>query len=330
SMGFDFNSKDHNIQLSPPNQVKALTQRQVKLSRRHPELIPYIAAGARKSIHECQHQFRTRRWNCSAHSPENVFGKILNIACRETAFTYAITSAGVSHSIARACSEGKLAACSCDRRYRGVSKEGWQWGGCSDNIHFADNFSRKFVDAREKGRDFRAQINMHNNEAGRAAVRHNMILECKCHGLSEACTVKTCWKRLPDFRHIGEVLKSKFDNASMVEFQMNNNRNTKRKSPAIFVPVKAWLRRPTVHDLVYYEGSPDFCRRSPETGSLGTIGRECNGTSLGTDGCDLMCCGRIYKTSVQERVENCFCKFFWCCEVKCKKCRTKRIVNSCM
>lgn len=89
-------------------------------------------------------------------------------ACRETAFTYSITSAGVSHSIARACSEGKLKACSCDRRYRGVSKEGWQWGGCSDNIHFADNFSRKFVDAREKGRDFRAQVNMHNNEAGRA------------------------------------------------------------------------------------------------------------------------------------------------------------------
>lgn len=156
-----------------------------------------------------------------------------------------------------------------------------------------------------------------------------MILECKCHGLSEACTVKTCWKRLPDFREIGKVLKSKFDNASMVEFQMNNNRNTKRKSPAIFVPVKPWLRRPTMHDLVYYEESPDFCKRSLDTGSLGTFGRECNSTSMGTDGCDLMCCRRGYTTSVQERVENCYCKFYWCCEVKCKKCKTKRIVNTC-
>lgn len=88
-------------------------------------------------------------------------------ACRETAFTYSITAAGVSHAIARACSDGKLSACGCDSRYKGVSNEGWQWGGCSDNVHFADQFSRKFVDAGEKGRDFRTLVNLHNNEAGR-------------------------------------------------------------------------------------------------------------------------------------------------------------------
>ena len=88
-------------------------------------------------------------------------------ACRETAFAYSITAAGVSHAIARACSEGKLSSCGCDKRYRGVSNAGWQWGGCSDNIHFADQFSRKFVDAGEKGRDFRTVVNLHNNEAGR-------------------------------------------------------------------------------------------------------------------------------------------------------------------
>lgn len=89
------------------------------------------------------------------------------LACRETAFTYSITAAGVSHAIARACSDGKLSACGCDSRYKGVSNEGWQWGGCSDNVHFADQFSRKFVDAGEKGRDFRTLVNLHNNEAGR-------------------------------------------------------------------------------------------------------------------------------------------------------------------
>lgn len=73
----------------------------------------------------------------------------------------------MSHAIARACSEGKLSSCGCDKRYRGVSNAGWQWGGCSDNIHFADQFSRKFVDAGEKGRDFRTVVNLHNNEAGR-------------------------------------------------------------------------------------------------------------------------------------------------------------------
>jgi len=89
------------------------------------------------------------------------------LACRETAFAYSVTAAGVSHAIARACSSGKLSACGCDSRYKGVSNAGWQWGGCSDNIHFADQFSRKFVDAGEKGRDFRTLVNLHNNEAGR-------------------------------------------------------------------------------------------------------------------------------------------------------------------
>ena len=99
-------------------------------------------------------------------------------ACRETAFTYSITAAGVSHAIARACSDGKLSACGCDNRYKGVSNEGWQWGGCSDNIHFADQFSRKFVDAGEKGRDFRTLVNLHNNEAGRTVSFHLFACEC--------------------------------------------------------------------------------------------------------------------------------------------------------
>lgn len=31
------------------------------------------------SISQCQYQFKHRRWNCSAQSPENVFGKIVKI-----------------------------------------------------------------------------------------------------------------------------------------------------------------------------------------------------------------------------------------------------------
>ena len=88
-------------------------------------------------------------------------------ACRETSFTYAITAAGVTHAIARACADGQLKSCTCDKRYRGVSKDGWQWGGCSDNIRYANQFSTRFVDATERGNDFRALVNIHNNEAGR-------------------------------------------------------------------------------------------------------------------------------------------------------------------
>ncbi|XP_025835421.1 protein wingless-like, partial [Agrilus planipennis] len=100
--------------------------------------------------------------------------------CRETAFIYAITSAAVTHAIARACSEGSIDTCNCEyshhksrpRMYSssrgsvpGVRE--WEWGGCSDNIGFGVEFAREFVDTGERGRSLREKMNLHNNEAGR-------------------------------------------------------------------------------------------------------------------------------------------------------------------
>lgn len=52
-------------------------------------------------------------------------------------------------------------------------------------------------------------------------VQSEMRQECKCHGMSGSCTVKTCWMRLPNFRVIGDNLKDRFDGASRV--QVGNN-----------------------------------------------------------------------------------------------------------
>ena len=87
--------------------------------------------------------------------------------CRETAFIYAITSAAVSHSVARACADGSIYTCTCNYNLRQPEGKDWEWGGCSDNANFGKKFSRKFVDVIEKGRDFRYMMNLHNNEAGR-------------------------------------------------------------------------------------------------------------------------------------------------------------------
>lgn len=43
-----------------------------------------------------------------------------------------------------------------------------------------------------------------------------MHQECKCHGMSGSCTMKTCWMRLPAFRLVGDNLKKRFDHASRV------------------------------------------------------------------------------------------------------------------
>ena len=47
-------------------------------------------------------------------------------------------------------------------------------------------------------------------------VSTEMRQECKCHGMSGSCTVRTCWMRLPFFRVVGDNLKDRFDGASRV------------------------------------------------------------------------------------------------------------------
>lgn len=46
---------------------------------------------------------------------------------------------------------------------------------------------------------------------------------------------------------------------------------------------------------------------------------------MGSDSCDLMCCGRGYNPYTEKLVERCHCKYHWCCYVTCKKC--ERIVE---
>lgn len=99
--------------------------------------------------------------------------------CPETAFIYAITSAAVTHSIARACTEGTIETCFCQKHYSspaeisvGKSKTAsavgrFEWGGCSDNVGFGIQVGREFVDTGERGKSLREKMNLHNNEAGR-------------------------------------------------------------------------------------------------------------------------------------------------------------------
>lgn len=122
------------------------------------------------------------------------------------------------------------------------------------------------------------------------------------------------------FREIGNRLKERFDGAARV---------IARNDGHSFMPEGATIKSPTRHDIVYTENSPDFCRYNAKTGSLGTINRECNATSAGTDGCDLMCCNRGFIHRVVREKVNCRCMFRWCCEVTCNTCIEKREINIC-
>ncbi|XP_038157442.1 protein Wnt-16 [Cyprinodon tularosa] len=306
-----------------------LSARQRELCRRKPFLLPSVRDGAQLAVSECQNQFRRERWNCSTtREPTAVFGYELTSGTKETAFIYAVMAAGLVHSITRSCSQGNMTVCGCDAHLRGsgggeTAAEAWQWGGCSDNIQFGTWFSRKFMEHSVKNLSSLTSytlstMNQHNSEAGRQAIERTMSTECRCHGISGSCGVKTCWRSMAPFRRVGSYLKERYEQS----IQMSNRSRKKIR--------KKDQRRPlNKHQLIYLNKSPNYCLEDKRRGIAGTRGRRCNRASSGPDGCNLLCCGRGYNTHVVRNIERCECKFVWCCFVRCRRCESMNDMHTC-
>ncbi|XP_073827609.1 wnt oncogene analog 6 [Musca autumnalis] len=362
-----------NILLDPDlmcKKTRRIRGKMAEICRRDSGLLKEIINGINLGFRECEFQFQNRRWNCS--TLRKSMRKILMRDTRETGFVNAITAAGVTYAVTKACTLGNLVECSCDKSHsrrnggqpqmvnavtavaalekqqavfeknstRNPLRKGngnrrrrllknikfpegeWEWGGCSDNVNFGFRHSRVFLDSKYRRRsDFRTLVKLHNNMAGRLAIRDSVRLECKCHGLSGSCTVKTCWLKMPSFREVGNRLREKFDGATKVVLRNDGNS---------FMPESEEVKPPSKYDLVYSDDSADFCAPNIRTGSLGTQNRKCNATSTGPDSCDLLCCNRGHRQDTVSEMVNCKCVFKWCCEVTCEKCLEKREVNTCL
>ncbi|CAD6222172.1 GSCOCG00000784001-RA-CDS [Cotesia congregata] len=256
---------------------------------------------------------------------------------REQAFVYAMSAAAAVWRLARGCALGNLAACSCatpPRREppspsalissssfisRSASfdamsaRNSFKWGGCGDDVRSASRMAKRFLQGSSptgsgSTSKFLHAVNMHNNRAGRRAVEQSLTLECKCHGVSGSCSVRTCWRGLD----------SKGPAAAGV-------RLFRKYATAAEVRPKSGSRLPPLyhHDnLLYTTKSPDYCLPDKKRGSLGTVGRQCNGSSAGYEGCEYLCCGRGHVTKTREILERCECKYISCCySVKCKTCK---------
>lgn len=115
-----------------------------------------------------------------------------------------------------------------------------------------------------------------------------MTTACKCHGVSGSCSMRTCWKTLPDLRTVAVALLDRYSFA--VEVAYRRRRSTKFVDTAVVpttTPISAGTtsparrlvpvlrRRRTLNDtdIVYYTMSPDYCLPDPSLGSIGTKDR---------------------------------------------------------
>ncbi|KAK7482701.1 hypothetical protein BaRGS_00025999, partial [Batillaria attramentaria] len=248
-----------------------LVKQQIKLCRDNLDLMPSIARASSLSVETCQSQFSDRRWNCSSIGRLPARSKDLVRGTREKAYVYGIASAALVHTVARACSIGVTTKCSCGILPNSAPSGTFKWGGCGDDVHFGMYFGERFTDPTlrsKKGKvkkSTKAMMDEHNFAAGRAVVRESLTTACKCHGVSGSCSIKTCWKALPDFDSIGATLKQRY--ALAVEVKRR-----KRKKEHVLLPIQPGKGAFAEDELIYYAKSPDYCSPDEKTGSVGTRG----------------------------------------------------------
>ena len=157
---------------------------------------------------------------------------------------------------------------------------------------------------------------------------------CRCHGLSQSCSMQTCWMQLAEFRDVGNYLKVKHDQAQKLEMDKRRVRagNSADNRDALADAFSSIART----DLIYLEDSPDYCVRNLSLGLYGTEEREClqNGDSLSQwerRSCRRLCheCGLRVEQRRVETSSSCNCKFNWCCNVTCDTCTQVTIKHVC-
>ena len=146
--------------------------------------------------------------------------------------------------------------------------------------------------------------------------------ECRCHGTSTSCTIKTCWNRVASLELVATALKESYSKAKQVH-PFKNKRNKWRITEKL--QSKLSLENNRIYpsnnkrvnslDMVHVDQSPDFC--NPGLYGPGTKGRECN---LTNNTCSVLCCGRGYSSVAVTVASRCRCTAQWCCEVKCEQC----------
>ncbi|MFH4980935.1 hypothetical protein AB6A40_007644, partial [Gnathostoma spinigerum] len=79
---------------------------QARMCRRISDLMPVIIRASQSTVNVCQKIFADRRWNCSSVLLAPRLKADLLKGTKEQAFVYALSSAAITHHVAKACVSG--------------------------------------------------------------------------------------------------------------------------------------------------------------------------------------------------------------------------------
>ena len=158
-------------------------------------------------------------------------------------------------------------------------------------------------------------------------VQDEMDVECTCHGISGSCSVRTCWRKLPELRSVSKNIKQKYDQSIKVSLQVQKDEPPSLKS------VGDDPMPPSTSHLVFLKKSKNMCLYKQNY----TLGRSCVPKNILTEyhssgiepltsvdltlaPCEDLCCAGEYSLKRTVVVRSCNCHFVWCCDIICDDC----------
>uniref|UniRef100_A0A1I7XZ16 Protein Wnt n=1 Tax=Steinernema glaseri TaxID=37863 RepID=A0A1I7XZ16_9BILA len=280
-----------------------------QLCRQQPALAVSAYEGILEAMEQCREQMRFQPWDCS--QPGTILHEpgVLKYGYRESAYLWAMSSAGAAWGVATACAQGWLDECKCVGDDT-TGPRGWEWGGCSYGVQYGITTSRKLLTRQGLAKSPLKKLEKHNLKAGRIAVKKTLISSCKCHGVSGSCQQRTCWKKPAHLSEISNHLTEKYKRAKQILD------STKAKNA----------------DLIYLEKSPDVCSvQHKHLMQRRALPRICNwrNETHSQGNCNKLCCGKGFHVSHEVTSYKCDCKFIWCCKLECNDCLQHQWVSTC-
>ena len=172
-------------------------------------------------------------------------------------------------------------------------------------------------------------------------VRNSLLLDCKCHGLTGACSIHTCTRFLPvEFSLIAKKIFELYKKALQVDLIYVGE----AKKELVIKKKKQGEKEKKLksNDMAYLLKSRDFCVPETKNKLPGTKGRVCGrkfighfktasfGNTTAINVCDHLCCKRGYSTTTRNIPRLCRCKFdMKIMDVKCKTCSLRKEIYLC-